>query len=349
MQIGSWSIDSLKVRIPLSRVQILDESINEIIARVSERTGEVLESKENTKASRDEKGIKTTFSIEQRATKFDTIPYLIILVNAKQLGSKYFEGITTHNLIELHKYLMSLNIAQFSLKELLKSECTDIDIKKDFEAQDERMKEVFKAMKDNATPSEDYDKGCKLFWQKDNKGLQFNKRETTKYLTAPFLKIYSKTLDLLGKSNIFAMAYLDNIPQDLWRIEYTIKNKKHLQAFEIGNTFADLLSLSQEQLEAISQKSLKAVLEKRIKPLMELNDNIPPRDLLMVNCLIMLLDSGHQWSIIKKQILGSLEGKNKSVKGKLLEGLFQDYIKPIEGYSKHQAVDDILNQIGYNF
>jgi len=349
MQIGSWSIDSLKVRIPLSRVRILDESINEIIARVSERTGEVLESKENTKASRDEKGIKTTFSIEQRATKFDTIPYLIILVNAKQIGSQYFEGITTHNILELHKYLMSLNIAQFSLKELLRSECTDIDIKKDFEAGDERMKEVFKAMKDNATPSEDYDKGCKLFWQKDNKGLQFNKRETTKYLTAPFLKIYSKTLDLKGKSNIFAMAYLDTIPQDLWRMEYTIKNKKHLQAFEIGNTFADLLNLSQEQLEAISQKSLKAVLEKRIKPLMELADNIPAKDLIMVNMLIMLLDSGHQWSIIKKQVLGSLQGNNKSKKGKLLEDLFQDYIKPIEGYSKHQAVDDILNQIGYNF
>jgi hypothetical protein len=82
---------------------------------------------------------------------------------------------------------------------------------------------------------------------------------------------------------------------------------------------------------------------------MDLDGNIPPRDLMMVNSLIMLLDSGHQWSIIKKQILGSLEGKNKSVKGKLLEGLFQDYIKPIEGYSKHQAVDDILNQIGYNF
>ena len=349
MQLNSWSIDSLKVRIPLRKVKILDESINEIVLRVSEKSGEVLESKENTKTSRDEKGIKTTFSIEQRATKFDTIPYLIILVNAKQLGSKYFEGITTHNITDLHKYLLSLKVAQFSLNELLKSECTDIDIKKDFEAQDGKMKEVFKAMKDNATPSEDYDKGCKLFWKKDNKGLQFNKRETTKYTTAPFLKIYSKTLDLKGKSNIFAMAYLDNIPQDLWRMEYTVKNKKHLQAFDIGNTFADLLSLSQEQLEAISQKSLKAVLEKRIKPLMQLSDNIPPKDLILVNSLIMLLDSGHQWTIIKEQILGSLIGKNKSVKSKLLESLFQDYIKPIEGYSKHQAIDEILNQIGYNF
>ena len=132
-------------------------------------------------------------------------------------------------------------------------------------------------------------------------------------------------------------------------MEYTVKNKKHLQTFDIGNTFADLLSLSQEQLEAISQKSLKAVLEKRIKPLMQLSDNIPPRDLILVNSLIMLLDSGHQWTIIKEQILGSLIGKNKSVKSKLLESLFQDYIRPIEGYSKHQAIDEILNQIGYNF
>ena len=349
MQIGSWSIDSLKVRIPLRKVKILDESINEIIARVSERTGEVLESKENTKASRDEKGIKTTFSIEQRATKFDTIPYLIILVNAKQLGSKYFEGITTHNLIELHKYLMSLNIAQFSLKELLKSECTDIDIKKDFEAQDERMKEVFKAMKDNATPSEDYDKGCKLFWQKDNKGLQFNKRVSTKHLTAPFIKIYSKTLDLQTKSNVFAMAHLDKCPKNLWRLEYTIKNKSHLYRFDIGNTLSELFDVTQEQFEAINQASLKAVLEHQVRELVKDISEIPPKDLLLVNSLIWHLDSGAYWSIIKANLLGSLKGNNKSKKTKYLEGLYKDYIRPIEGYSKHKNVDTILKQIGYTF
>jgi len=346
---NTWSIDSLKIRIPLRKVQILDESIREMVLRVSERSGEVLESKENTKASRDERGIKTTFSIEQRATKFDTIPYLIILVNAKQLGRLYFDGITQGNFITLFEYLMSLKVVRFTPYELLEAECTDIDIKKDFEAQDQDMKEALREMYNNATPSSDYDKGSKLFWKKDNKGLQFNKRDTTKYRTAPFIKIYSKTLDLMTKSNLFALSCLDTIPENLWRLEYTIKNKKHLEAHGIDNTFSALLKLSQAKMEAICQSSLKAVLEQRARPLVAHNDKIPPRDLLLVNSLIWHLDNGSQWTVIKRNLLGSLMGYNRSKKLKYLEALYQSYIRPIKGYSKHQNLDTIFNQIGYTF
>ena len=350
MKLNTWGIDSLKVRIPLARVKVIDESIREIVLRVSEQSGEVLESIENTKASRDEKGIKTTFSIEQRATKFDTIPYLIILVNAKQLGARYFEGITTSNVTHLHSYLMRLDVVKFSLKELLKSECTDIDIKKDFKADELDIKKAFDTMQSHATPAKDYDKGSKLFWQKDNKGLQFNKRNSTKFDSAPFLKIYSKTLDLKGKSNIFALNYLDSIPQDLWRIEYTIKNKKHLSRFDIGNTFSDLLSLSQEQMKAMCDKSLKSVLEQRVRDVVKYpSDDIPPKYIVLVNSLIWHLDNGNQWSVIKSNLLGSLKGYRKSRKNKELDELYKAYIRPIEGYNKHLAVDSILNQIGYTF
>ena len=177
---GTYSVDSLKVRIPITRVKILDESIREMVFKVSGSTGDILEEKANTKASRDADGIKTTFSIEQRATQYDTIQYLVILVNAKQLKEQYFDGILIGNIADLHRYLISLGVVQFSLKELLKGECTDIDFKKDFEATDEDVKEAFDLMQKNSTPSADYDKGNKLFWKRDNKGLQFNKRETTK-------------------------------------------------------------------------------------------------------------------------------------------------------------------------
>jgi len=349
MSLNTWGIDSLKVRIPLARVKVIDESIREIVARVSLSSGEVLEESQNTKASRDDKGIKTTFSIEQRATKFDTIPYLIILVNAKQLGGRYFEGITTSNVTHLHSYLMRLDVVKFSLKELLKSECTDIDIKKDFEADELDIKKAFDTMQSHATPAKDYDKGSKLFWQKGNKGLQFNKRNSTKFDTAPFLKIYSKTLDLKGKSNIFALNYLDAIPQDLWRIEYTIKNKKHLATFDIGNTLSDLLSLSQAQMKGMCDKSLKAVLEQRTRDAVKYPNEIAPKYIILVNSLIWHLDNGNQWSIIKSNLLGSLEGTNRSKKSTQLDELYKAYIRPIEGYNKHLAIDSILNQIGYTF
>lgn len=346
---NTYSVDSTKIRIPITRVKILDESIREMVAHVSTLTGEVLEEKQNTKASRDAQGIKTTFSIEQRATQFDTVQYLIILVNAKQLKERYFEGITVDNVVELHSYLITLEVVQFSLKELLKGECTDIDFKKDFQARDEDMKEAFDLMQTNSTPSADYDKGNKLFWKKDNKGLQFNKRETTKIKTAPFFKIYSKTLDLLNKSNIFALAHFKEIPLDLWRMEFTIKNKKHLASFGHGNTLSDVLSLSAEQIEEMGTASLKAVLQQRVRDNSKDIDSIPPKDLILVNALILLLDNGIQWTIIKKNLLGSLTSGNRSKKSQHLDGLFNAYIRPIESYSSALNVDSILNQIGYNF
>ena len=365
--VNPWAVDSLKIRIPLNRVKVLDESIRGMVSKVMPATESkeqgrqfydldgvlynVLEETVNTKASRDENGIKTVFSIEQRATQHRTVQYLIILINAKQLGARYFEGITASNVLELHGYLMGLEVVVFSLKELLKGECTDIDFRKDFEAGEEQMKEALNHMHQQATPSTDYDKGSKLFWKKDNKGLQFNKRTTTKIKTAPFLKVYSKSLDLLHKSNVFALAHFDTIPQNLWRLEFTIKNKKHLDSFGIGNKLGDVLSIPADSIEAMCTKSLKAVLtpNKKLDPQVEDKTTIPPRDVFEVNGLIMLLDTGMQWHNVKQGILGRSTGSVRSKKLKRLEYLHGSYIRPIERFNSAHAVDDLLKLIGYAF
>lgn len=362
--VNGWAIDSLKIRIPLNRVQILDESIKGIVSKVVEANGSehqgrqfhdmdgvlynVIEQKENTKASRDEHGIKTVYSIEKRATQFDTIEYLIVLVNAKQLKERYFEGIKAMNVAHLHSYLVGLGVVHFSLKELLKAECTDIDFRKDFTAKEDNMKEVLRFMESSSKPHTEFDKGAKKFWRKDNKGLQWNKRETTKVRTAPFLKIYSKTLDFKTKSNVFALSHFDTIPQDLWRFEFTIKNKDHLSSFGHGNTFDKLISLTAEQIDTMSIKSLKAVLNQNQRELKQI-DGIPPKDVYEVNGLVMLLDSGHQWHTIKQRMLTSLTGSNRSKKLKRMQELFEDYIRPMESYQKQVDVDDVLTQIGYTF
>ena len=349
--VNPWAVDSLKIRIPLNRVKVLDSSIGDTVARVSMTTGNILEEAPTTKASRDENGIKTVFSIEQRATQHRTVQYLVILINAKQLGARYFEGITLSNVVELHSYLMGLEVVVFSLKELLKGECTDIDFRKDFTAGEEEMKEALNHMHQQATPSTDYDKGSKLFWKKDNKGLQFNKRTTTKIKTAPFLKVYSKSLDLLHKSNVFALAHFDTIPQNLWRLEFTIKNKKHLDSFGIGNKLEDVLSIPADSIEAMCTKSLKAVLtpNKKLGPQVEDKTTIPPRDVFEVNGLIMLLDTGMQWHNVKEGILGRSTGSSRSRKLQRLEYLHGSYIRPIERFNSAHAVDDLLKLIGYAF
>jgi hypothetical protein len=348
--VNPWAVDSLKLRIPLNRVKVLDSSIGDTVARVSMSTGNILEEAPTTKASRDERGIKTVFSIEQRATQHVTVQYLVVLINAKQLGARYFEGITVSNIADLHGYLMGLEVVVFSLKELLKGECTDIDFRKDFTANEEDMKEALNHMHQNTQTSTDFDKGSKLFWQKENKGLQFNKRNTTKIRTAPFLKIYSKTLDLLHKSNVFALSHFDTIPPDLWRLEFTIKNKKHLDSFGIGNTLADVLSLKTLDIETMSKKSLKAVLEPRkADPQVKNELAISIRDIKELNYIILLLDTGMQWHTLKEAVLRGIHGSSRSKGLKRLNELYDTHIRPIERFNSHHRINDLLKTIGYEF
>jgi len=180
--VNDWAIDSLKLRIPLRNVSIIDTSLRDIIARVSTSTGAVLDEVENKKTSRDENGIKTEFSIERRVTNHTSVEYLVILVNAKQLEEKYFEGLTFLNARYLHKYLIMQGAVIFQFETLLDAECTDIDFRKDFRATDDQMKEALHHLNQHAQPSSDYDKGSKLFWQKDNKGLQLTNETRPKFI-----------------------------------------------------------------------------------------------------------------------------------------------------------------------
>jgi hypothetical protein len=348
--VNPWAIDSLKIRIPLSRVKVLDSSIGDTVARVSMTTGNILEEAPTTKASRDERGIKTKFSIERRATEHKTVEYLVVFINAKQLGERYFEGITASNVAELHGYLMGLEVVVFSLKELLKGEATDIDFRKDFTANEEDMKGALNHMHQNTQASTDVDKGSLLFWRKDNKGLQFNKRNTTKVRTAPFLKVYSKTLDLQYKSNIFALAHFDTIPQNLWRLEFTVKNKKHLASFDVGNTFNDILSLTPLEIDTMSKRSLKAVLQPRkVDPQTKDERSITPRDLKELNYILLLLDTGMQWHMLKEAVLRGIYGSSRSKGLKRLNELYDTHIRPIERFKAHHRINDLLKTIGYEF
>lgn len=345
------SVDSLRVRVPLSRCEWVSYKVQDIIERSSKTTGEILESEQKNKERFEQFGVSTKVSIESEFNGISYLPYVVILVNAKMLKSQYLHGINGKNVKEVYSFIQDLDLVKFTFDTFLDSECTDIDIKKDLVSNDSEMKQAFEVMLKNAKPCIDFDKGVKRFWKQDNKGIQFNKRETTKYRTAPFVKIYSKTGDLKTKSNVFALEYLGEVPENLWRIEYNIKNKKHLRllfGMEQGNKLKDILNLSQGELSQAMQTTLKAVLSKRVNDII-LNDNIPPKDLILVNSLIMHLDNGLTWEPLKKGLLGSLKGANRTKKAVQLDSLFNSYIKPIERYSNQKKIDSILTQIGYTF
>jgi len=349
-----FSIDSCSIRLPLNEVKILDTEIKALFVTISEATGEVKKVEKNNKITKEYKGIKSKFSIEIQFNKANVREeHLVIIVNSKMLKKRYFEGITSDNISEVHSYLMEQRAVSFSLETMLTAQAVDIDFKRDFTAKKETVVKALNILKDNAKASTGINVGILPFGLKegykgDNIGLQFNKRDTTSISTAPFMKIYNKTGDLLTKSNVFALEHLEELPNDLWRTEFTIKNKKHLAMHKMSNTLGELLSTPQEVIEEAYSKTLQAILNKRLKEAVH-NGLIPPKDLMLVNFMIIGLDSGYNWSLLKETVLGTLEGSNRSKKAKQLDELFEAYVQPIKKYSNYKQLDNVLAEIGYTF
>ena len=90
---------------------------------------------------------------------------------------------------------------------------------------------------------------------KGNVGFQFNNRErSTMY--KPFLKGYSKEIELSTNSKDFKDAYLRDVDlTDLRRIEVQVKDKKHFQSLGVkDNSLETILNLDNAQLHEIQCK-----------------------------------------------------------------------------------------------
>lgn len=346
----NWSIDSCRIRIPLIHCEVLDLELNSFQHLISSVTGEILESILNTKKFISTTGISTTISITKEPTQWNRLEsHVVILTNSKALQGDYFKGISKSTFKKLYDYIISLGVVNFSYQAFKEAQCTDIDIKTDIRCTDSVMKATFKVLTTHSKEYKEMDRGVKSRWAKSNKMIQFNKRQNTDFMKAPFLKIYAKSLELQHNSGEFVLNHLDDIPQDTWRIEFTIKNKKHLNNLNLPNTFYELASCTQGEYEAAYQTSMRALLDARIKKPSILSTDISPKDIPMINSIIRHLDRGDTWSILKNFMLGSLEGANRTKKAIYLQGLFDAYIKPVKAYSNHAQIDSVLEQIGYSF
>ena len=96
------------------------------------------------------------------------------------------------------------------------------------------------------------------------------------------------------------------------------------------------------------ERTLRALVSKRLKEAVA-NDQIAPKDLLLVNFIIHALDLGSTWAVSKAIGLGTLSGSNRVKKSAQLEDLYNSYIAPIKKYSNYKNVDKVLEQIGYTY
>jgi len=265
-------IDSLKLTLPQSHVQIIDNKLGEKFQRLYLKTGELekrmapdtgqLEDHINLQNHivDETKGIKSRIALGTwtHGTQISKVVY--IQINAKMLKSRYDEGINLENWREVYNHIINLRVVYIDERAFLNALISDVDFCHDFKCNPAELIEFTSRLKALVLPNlEKYIYGQ---WKKNiNVGLQF--RERSKGTPAkPFIKYYHKGLELFYNSTEFYEEFLKENGvnyKETARLEINMKNsayKKHHNLLHI-KTFIDLLEMKEKEKEKILFSSTK--------------------------------------------------------------------------------------------
>ena len=320
----------------MSKCKVLDEGLTGNLIIVNDKTGLVLDRifKKNAFPINDG-GINIYFAIEEQTTSNQTRKsFLTMLLTTKLLKERYFEGITETNIKLVYESIINYGIVSFSYKTFLSGELTDVDFKKDISTtdMDSIIKGCYSLTKENHKMSE----VCRTFNKKDNKGIQWSKRDTTEVMKKPFVKIYHKGLDLTrSKSNEFYKNYIlgtpaENETDNRGRIEFTIKNKKHFRSHKIEDTtLKNILSLTPKEKDKMFTSSISHHLDiYEIKPISVKEDLPPDKKIILKLMDIAIKTKKYVPDTLLTLLVADISDKSvKSRKKKELKLLFETRIR----------------------
>jgi len=222
-------IDSLGLFLPLDMVDIKnvdDYTTIKINKGTGEELGETLPS-----MFFEEKGIATSIKIETKPFgRAKMVQGVSFPINAKMLGSNYFDGVNSNNLRDVHGYLNSLSDDfSVSMDNLLKARASDIDFccdglemsKTDFSSFKKELSVMCQSVGImNYNPSKD--------------GQFYIQTRQTARDTTPFGKIYQKGFEYIGSKHQEEFFKNSSKLENYTRAEVTMKNKAHLTRFSKG-------------------------------------------------------------------------------------------------------------------
>lgn len=249
-------VDSLCIRIPCDEVEWYDkEKLGKLIS-INGFTGEEVSVKNMSYVHLYGSNIRVYFSFVEYELKEKKYKLLQILLSSKILKSAYFSGITNTNIKYIYNKIQSFGIAEFPYRSFYEANVYDVDFKQDSVVEIDGQIYVLKDAMDRAIVSEKRGVGYNYYndlenEKKDNLGLSFgNEKRFGQKNEDVFLKLYSKKLEVFGRSYAFWMDYFKGkeMPHVL-RQEYTVKNASRFQRLGIDKKFTlqNILSLSQEE------------------------------------------------------------------------------------------------------
>lgn len=308
-------IDSLKIRVKLDKVKILDKRlITDFIAYYPD-----IEQLDNDGNPQEQLGdnyrkaepfVKIIDGITYRIYIKAFIDsqklaheYVVFQISAKMLKEKYFEGITSANYGIIVDDINSFGVLKITKTDFLQGLVSDIDICINQLIDLKSLKTAFSFILQNPNsgklPLIHHISQSNTLKNTFNLGMDFNKREKASN-TAPYCKIYHKGFELMSKSIDFYKAYLEplraSLLDNLVRYEFTIKAHKHKQylvskGFKADfKTLFDLLKANPKDLKLIAQSGLKHYIDKKDK--LKLEKENSPTDIMLQYYISQLILSG---------------------------------------------------------
>lgn len=360
---NTFSIDSLRIRIPIQEVEILkpiEFDRFELVDKVTNETTAFdrfeLKDKitnETTDIKKDsvrlyESGISLYIKKELLRLNSMQGEFMVILINSKQLKERYFEGITKETVSLIYDYIISKEIIRFSYESFINAYCIDVDFKKDIKFKTDFIT-VTKTLYNNVKPENK--KITRPINQKGNQGLEFSKRNITSNQQNPYIKLYNKEIELVNNSDKFNREFLKPHHRHLkrlCRIEYTIKNKKHFEQFGIKDTrLKNLLELSDSKKIEMCQSHLKKHLEyNSIPELVKKDKNLMPNDIIILNSIEIIINNQPNINInsLIDILIKDISDREQTIleKRKYIKILYETHLKP-HYKSYHKKNEDLEN------
>ena len=367
--LGECKVDSLKIRIPLKALINYDKSLNDTYIKVCEETGEpLLDSDGDIKRFKDSCKVYDLGCVPLRVGIAKQVrcgknyeDYLFILINSKHAHKNYLRGVDMETMFLIYRSLIELEIIEIEWLTFIEVAIpTDIDFKIDYDGLlFDEYKEMLNGCHKMTKTSSDRDKGATKFKDKGNVGISWSVRQTSKYKTNPYTKIYHKGLEMQNKSYEFYMMYLSNYDlTNRFRIETTVKNKEHLKSlnkrlklgFESYN-LRELLTLSPEKKRSIIQYAINCHLYPRKKSLQIHKDKrrMTPADSIMYSSLLgFIQDCNWTYLQVEQLLLSRIENESsKSLNKKKLRGFYDDIVCSKNYDIKANKIESVFDSWGW--
>ena len=310
-------LDSFRVYVPFENISVLDKRLNTSYVKYYheiDMVDEVINDEKSLIVGHADATIK--YQIMQRLFNNENRQVLCILIKSKILENNYLQGITKHNIKSVYDIIIGQRVVDFTIEEFMVAKVTDIDICIDYAVKQCNVSQIIKQISKMVV----YPNYKHHFQTKSGESLVLNKREKANP-SKPHFKVYDKFAELENHSTEFKDTYLGNTAfnglkskyNGLIRLEYTIKNKKHLKRLGLKhNDLKDVLNMSDRMMTKIVESGLTNYINKKR---MQADEKKTPTDIVLSNALDLLISNGYGLETIES-ICDDIEDRSQRSKWK---------------------------------